>query len=98
LVSFLVFFLVYFYSVEGFLFSLGSITTHERLTVDYHNNIFKSFILILIFIEGEGGEQPSRMEPLPDGSMNPKEVQLSRLQVGDLEFQVITLLMLMNYR
>jgi glutamate synthase domain-containing protein 2 len=21
--------------------------------------------------EGEGGEQPSRMDPLPDGSMNP---------------------------
>lgn len=82
LVSFLVYFLVYFYSFEGFPFSLGSVTTHERLTVDYHNNIFKSLILILISVEGEGGEQPSRMEPLPDGSKNPKRSAIKQVASG----------------
>ncbi|XP_012090082.1 glutamate synthase [NADH], amyloplastic isoform X3 [Jatropha curcas] len=31
---------------------------------------------------GEGGEQPSRMEPLPDGSMNPKRSAIKQVASG----------------
>uniref|UniRef100_UPI0005C9C900 glutamate synthase [NADH], amyloplastic isoform X2 n=1 Tax=Fragaria vesca subsp. vesca TaxID=101020 RepID=UPI0005C9C900 len=31
---------------------------------------------------GEGGEQPSRMEPLPDGSMNPKRSSIKQVASG----------------
>jgi glutamate synthase (NADPH/NADH) len=39
-------------------------------------------ILIFISVEGEGGEQPSRMEPLPDGSMNPKRSKIKQVASG----------------
>jgi Conserved region in glutamate synthase len=32
--------------------------------------------------EGEGGEQPSRMEPLTDGSMNPKRSAIKQVASG----------------
>ena len=35
-----------------------------------------------IFAIGEGGEQPSRMEPLPDGSMNPKRSAIKQVASG----------------
>lgn len=31
---------------------------------------------------GEGGEQPSRMEPLPDGSRNPKRSSIKQVASG----------------
>ena len=31
---------------------------------------------------GEGGEQPSRMDPLPDGSMNPKRSAIKQVASG----------------
>lgn len=31
---------------------------------------------------GEGGEQPSRMEPLPDGSVNPKRSAIKQVASG----------------
>lgn len=31
---------------------------------------------------GEGGEQPSRMEPLPDGKMNPKRSAIKQVASG----------------
>lgn len=34
------------------------------------------------FATGEGGEQPSRMEPLPDGSMNPKRSAIKQVASG----------------
>lgn len=34
------------------------------------------------FAIGEGGEQPSRMEPLPDGSMNPKRSAIKQVASG----------------
>lgn len=34
------------------------------------------------FHEGEGGEQPSRMEPLSDGSMNPKRSAIKQVASG----------------
>ena len=46
------------------------------------NDIFKSLILHLNFAEGEGGEQPSRMEPLPDGSSNPKRSAIKQVASG----------------
>lgn len=33
-------------------------------------------------IVGEGGEQPSRMEPLPDGSRNPKRSAIKQVASG----------------
>lgn len=35
-----------------------------------------------ISVEGEGGENPSRMEPLPDGSMNPKRSAIKQVASG----------------
>lgn len=35
-----------------------------------------------IFVIGEGGEQPSRMEPLPDGTMNPKRSAIKQVASG----------------
>ena len=31
---------------------------------------------------GEGGENPSRLEPLPDGSMNPKRSAIKQVASG----------------
>ena len=38
--------------------------------------------LIQILLKGEGGEQPSRMEPLPNGSMNPKRSAIKQVASG----------------
>lgn len=39
-------------------------------------------IILLTFSKGEGGEQPSRMEPLSDGSMNPKRSAIKQVASG----------------
>lgn len=36
----------------------------------------------MTFAEGEGGEQPSRMEPLPNGSKNPKRSAIKQVASG----------------
>lgn len=41
-----------------------------------------SFIYLGSLWTGEGGEQPSRMEPLPDGSMNPKRSAIKQVASG----------------
>lgn len=41
--------------------------------------ILNFFFNILL---GEGGEQPSRMEPLSDGSMNPKRSAIKQVASG----------------
>lgn len=38
--------------------------------------------MICFSSEGEGGEQPSRMEPLLDGSMNPKRSAIKQVASG----------------
>lgn len=38
--------------------------------------------LMGILITGEGGEEPSRMEPLPDGSQNPKRSAIKQVASG----------------
>lgn len=43
--------------------------------------VFSSIHLGSLWI-GEGGEQPSRMEPLPDGSMNPKRSAIKQVASG----------------
>lgn len=35
-----------------------------------------------MFCSGEGGEQPSRMEPLQDGSRNPKRSAIKQVASG----------------
>lgn len=37
---------------------------------------------LMIFSVGEGGEQPSRMEPLADGSRNPKRSAIKQVASG----------------
>lgn len=44
-----------------------------------HNRVHISF---MFSVEGEGGEQPFRMEPLPDGSMNPKRSAIKQVASG----------------
>lgn len=46
----------------------------------YH--IFVQLKISVIIAEGEGGEQPSRMEPLPNGSMNPKRSAIKQVASG----------------
>lgn len=41
-----------------------------------------NFFCTVILVAGEGGEQPSRMEPLPDGSMNPKRSSIKQVASG----------------
>lgn len=44
---------------------------------------FFDFLMIsLISVVGEGGEQPSRMEPLADGSRNPKRSAIKQIASG----------------
>lgn len=38
--------------------------------------------LCIFCISGEGGEQPSRMEPLSDGSMNPRRSAIKQVASG----------------
>lgn len=53
---------------------------------DRHWHHYLSYMLKIflyeISIEGEGGEQPSRMVPLPDGSMNPKRSAIKQVASG----------------
>lgn len=45
-------------------------------------SIFIILSISSVVTEGEGGENPSRMEPLPDGSMNPKRSAIKQVPSG----------------
>lgn len=45
-------------------------------------NFFDFLMISLISVVGEGGEQPSRMEPLADGSRNPKRSAIKQIASG----------------
>jgi glutamate synthase domain-containing protein 2 len=54
-----------------------------RLVLDLNIKYTYSQMRSLLYIcEGEGGEQPSRMEPLPDGSMNPRRSAIKQVASG----------------
>lgn len=44
------------------------------------SNYYEGFFFF--FRAGEGGEQPFRMEPLPDGSANPKRSAIKQVASG----------------
>lgn len=48
----------------------------------YITSFDENLELFFLFLSGEGGEQPSRMEALPDGSMNPKRSAIKQVASG----------------
>ncbi|KAL2584576.1 hypothetical protein AAZV13_14G136700 [Glycine max] len=54
----------------------------DRICAEAHHGISEGYTTLVLSDRGEGGEQPSRMEPLPNGSMNPKRSAIKQVASG----------------